>query len=134
MKKLLLVVVFMSNLFANSYEVKLYEKIIPSVFQKGIVVVYASKDTKEFFKNRYLFSITDDCTKADIIVGKKFEQLNSECLKKPFFTTSYRAYRKYSNSIGAFYWKKGRPQLQFDLQKIEKYHLFLPKSLRRYSK
>ena len=134
MKKLLLVFLVVVHLFANNYEVKLYEKIIPSIFQKKIVDVYASKDTKEFFKNRYLFRTTDDCTKADIIVGKKFKDLNTECLKKPFFTTSYRAYRKYGNSIGAFYWTKGRPQLQFDLQKIEKYHLFLPKSLRRYSK
>jgi len=134
LKKLLLAVIFISNLFANNYEVRLYEKIIPSIFQKDKVIVYASKDIKEFFLNKHLFSITTDCNKADIIVGKKFKDLNTECLKKPFFTTSYRAYRKYKNAIGAFYWKKGRPQLQFELQKIEQFNLFLPNSLKRYTK
>jgi len=133
LKKILILILLVSSLFSNTYETRLYEKIIPDIFQKH-VVVYTDVESREFFNNKNLFSITNDCLKADIIVGKKFTIITKECMEKPFFTTSYRAYRKYKNSIGAFYWSKGRPQLIFSLDKIDEFNLILPENLKRYGR
>jgi hypothetical protein len=135
LKKLIVFILLVYNLFANNYETKLYEKVIPSIFQKK-VIVYASEDAKKFFQNTTLFKLVSGCKDADIIVGKKFDKkLDDECKNKPFFATSYRAYRKHiKSSIGVFYWAKGRPQLKFDIDKIERFNLILPDDLMRYTK
>jgi len=66
------------------------------------------------------------------LVGRSFPELPAECQDKPLFSTSYRIYKNLEKSFGAFYWRKGRPQLRFKKEGLERYHLILPEILQRY--
>lgn len=70
------------------------------------------------------------CKDADIVILKN---LPNKCFNKPYFVTSYMDYI-HSNAIGAFYWRKSRPQLKLNAKMIKFYHLYLDKSLRKYAK
>ncbi|MEA3228820.1 MAG: hypothetical protein U9P38_07095, partial [Campylobacterota bacterium] len=66
-------------------------------------------------------------------IGKRFDTLDDSCKTKPIFATSYRSYRDLKSSFGSFYWRNGKPQIKFKLNKVEEFKLFLPKSLKKYA-
>lgn len=133
MRKLFLIFIFIINSFGseNNYELKLYEKILPSIFKKNLLV-YADKKSKEILIYSNVLELTISCIHADILIGKDFENLPQVCEHKPVFSTNYRNFMKNKNSIGAFYWRKGRPQIKFRLDTLRKYDLTLPESLMEF--
>jgi len=132
LKKLLILLIFLSStLFAGeNYELKLYEKILPIIFQTDKLVVYVDSSSKEIFKNSNIFTITSDCDKATVVIGKN---LKKSCPDKPFFATSHRSFENLENSFGVFYWRNGIPNIKFNSSNIIKFNLFLPQSLKKYS-
>ncbi len=64
---------------------------------------------------------------ADIILFPKRKNL-----KKPLIVDSYKALKRYKNSIGAIYIKKGRTQIVFVKERLEKNGLKLKKIANRY--
>ena len=137
MKKIIFILlIFWNILFANnSYELKLYEKILPSIFLQMPIKIYTDKDTKKLLVNSDKFDILTTCTDAVVvIVGKNFENISQECTNKPIFATSYRGFKNYQNSFGAFYWRKGRPQIRFKNDTLNRYNLDLPYYLKKYIK
>ena len=135
MKKIIIISIFIINtLFASdSYESKLYEKILPMVFQQKNINIFPDNEAKDFFKNSSKFNIVYNCDDADLLVGKSIENFPLDCKNKPIFATSYRLFSN-ENSFGAFYWRKGRPQIKFKLSVIEKFNLHLPQSFKKYAK
>ena len=132
MKQLLLSLFLATVILASeNYELKLYEKILPLIFQTDKLVVFTDSSSQEIFQNSKIFSVTSQCNKAIVVVGKSFE---NSCKNKPIFSTSYRNFEKLDNSFGVFYWRNGTPRIGFNLEKIEKFNLFLPKSLKKYAK
>jgi len=118
----------------DNYELKLYEKVLPVIFKVQNLNIYVDADTKSIIKHTRFFNIVSDCTQASLIIGKKFRSLKNECLSKPRFATSYKSFIQQPNVIGAFYWRKSRPQIRFNSKNILKYGLFLPDSLKRFAK
>jgi hypothetical protein len=45
---------------------------------------------------------------------------------------SFQDYKKDKNAVGAFYWRKGRPQLRLRYEAIKKYNLFLSKDFKDF--
>ena len=79
------------------------------------------------------FILANRCDEATtLLVGAKFDNLPMQCQDKPIFATSYRYYKKNLQVFGAFYWRKGRPQLRFKSDRLSKFNLDLPKELRKY--
>ena len=134
MKRLLLLFIFTQLIiYADSnYELKLYEKIFPVIFHKQHLKVFTDKDTKAFLNNSNTFSIVNSCNNAILLIGKEFPSLENKCKNKPLFSTSYLSYHNQKNSFGAFYWRKGRPQLKFNKILLKKFNIILPISLRVY--
>ncbi len=136
MKKLfyfLLVPLFLYG--SQDYELQLYEKILPFLFQKDVIKVYADDDAKKILKSSTKFEIASKCDEAVVVlIGKEFSQLPQACKDKPLFATSYKALKNNENSFGAFYWSKGRPQLRFKNSALNKFHLKLPSSLRKFAR
>lgn len=77
--------------------------------------------------------LTRHCEKADLVYGTLFESLMKECQKLPRFTTDYEVFLKDKNVIGAFYWRKGRPQLRFNKERCDDFEIHLPSELERYA-
>ena len=132
MKTLLILLCSFVFLKADVYTQKLYVQILGSVFQERPIVIFTDKDAQENFQNTPIFQITNKCDKADVVVGSDYSTLDEKCEDIPVFATSYKAYIDNPHSFGAFYWKKGRPQIHFNQKNIERFQLFLPKKFMKY--
>ena len=136
MKKLILIFIFTINILygSDNYELKLYEKVLPIIFNQTYLKVFADSDTKDIIKNSDIFQIINSCKEADLLIGKHQKDFPTSCKEKPIFATTYRGFKSCDNSFGAFYWRKGRPQIKFKLEVIEKFNLNLSYSLKKYAK
>ena len=123
------------NANSNQYEVELYNKVLPSIFTKKPITVFVDKETKALLKESKKFKIVNKCdAKVVLLIGKNFTNLSTLCRHKPQFSTSYKSFKNDINSFGAFYWRKGRPQIRFQQEVIDRYNLRLPDSLQKYIK
>ncbi len=117
---------------AKEYTQQLYEKLLSTLYEVPIVV-YVDKTTKDILHNSKFFLIKNNCDeKVDLLIGSRFEHLPQSCKNKPLFATTYKAYTEYPNAIGAFYWRKGRPQIHFKKAALKQFRLRLPKKLQRF--
>jgi len=135
MKKIFLIFLFIVSFLnaKSNYELKLYETIIPAIFSDYPINVYIDDDMYLLLKDSTVFNIVQNCdSSVTLLIGKNFGTLSLECRNKPVFSTNYRSFKKNQNSFGAFYWRKGRPQIKFNTDVLRKYDLVLPDSLKRY--
>jgi hypothetical protein len=131
MKKIISILLFI-GLYVNAdvnYELKFYERVIPLIF-KTPVHIYADSDIKFILKNSSKFIIEKNCKDAVVLIGNI---KNTNCTK-PLFATDYEVYKLSPNSFGAFYWRKGRPQLKFKRDKLKEFNIKLDKTLEKYIK
>jgi len=118
----------------DSYKSKLFTTILSSIFQIQPINIYVDDDVHELLKDNKHFQILNICDDSiTLLIGKKFDNLSEICKQKPMFSTSYRSFKHNQNSFGAFYWRKGRPQIKFKKSVLEKYNLTLPNGLKRYA-
>ena len=136
MKSILFLLILILELYSDDgYELKLYQSLFPALFQKERLIVYSQEAEQiTIFKNSTYIKLSNNCSDADFIIGKDFDNLPNICDNKPIFATSYRSFTETQNAFGTFYWSKGRPQIQFKSESIKKFHLKLPENLQRYSK
>ncbi len=136
MKKLILIIViFVNSINANdNYELQLYEKVLPTIFRSSSIKVFTNDNVKNILKDSKKFIIVPKCQQADLLMISNKSDLLVNCKNKPIFAMSYRCFNLSNNSFGAFYWRKGRPQIKFRLKIIKKFNLYLPQSLKRYAK
>jgi hypothetical protein len=129
-------IVLLATLLAeagNPYELKLYEKVLPMLFTQYPIRVYADETVRNTLLKSRKFVVVDRCDDSvAVLIGKSFPELPDICQDKPLFSTSYRTYKNMEESFGAFYWRKGRPQLRFKKERLEHFHLMLPETLQRY--
>jgi hypothetical protein len=120
LKKIIFIIsISITFLFSSEIEAKLYDKLFTTLFSKNIVKIYTENPEIKKLKYKNIVFV-DDCKKADIVIGKIKQKCN-----KPVFVLSFKDYKHQKNAIGAFYWRKGRPQLRLRWIVIKKYHLYL---------
>ncbi len=118
---------------ADIYTQKLYEKVLGSVFSHRPIVAYVIGDAKRVLLHSRLFRIVSVCNEhVDVVIADDLESIPSQCLYRPIFATSHKAYKNSDMAFGAFYWLKGRPQLHFRSDKMAELGLPLAKDLQRY--
>ena len=133
MRKLFLLMIFVISLYGQDYTLKLYEKILGSLSDSSSIVVYADGASSQILQKSSKFEVVHFCSEdVEFLVGSSFGTLSPLCKNKPLFATTHRAYHKYSNAFGAFYWTKGRPQLHFNRAILERFELHLPANLQRF--
>lgn len=133
MRVVLFLFLSLALLQADVYTQKLYETLFGSLFHKSPVFVYADKQTRAALRSSRTIVVVEDCRQSDFLMGSDFENLPAPCHDKPLFATSYKAYKEYSNSFGAFYWRKGRPQIHFNRVNLKKFSIALPENLKKYA-
>jgi hypothetical protein len=104
-------------------EVKLLEKVLSDMFdtQKIYVCVYGSDKSEKIKKYSNKIVITD-CQDAQIILTDRYIPENF----KPVFALNDEVLRVIKNAIGGLYWKKGRPQLIFLEDRLNRFNIKLP--------
>ena len=135
MKKHILALCLILNFLSASseYELKLYEKILPLVFEKAGLIFYGDMNTRSILKKSIVFSYESDCEFADVIIGANLKNLPTNCQNIPLFSTSYRSFKNTKKAFGAFYWRKGRPQIKFRSDVMHEQKLHLPEALRKFA-
>ncbi len=133
MKILRLLIVLCMLLDAKEYTLKLYETLLSPLFTDFPIVVYADEESVKKLQKSDVFEVERQCnTDVDLLIGSRFAHLPKQCRNKPLFATTYKAYRANNNAFGAFYWRKGRPQIHFKKEALEKFGLKLPPKLQRF--
>lgn len=104
-------------------EVRLLEKVLSDMFDssKVFVCLYDTNKAQTIKKYSDKIIITD-CQNAQIILTDKHIPENS----KPVFVLNDELLRTLKNAIGGLYWKKGRPQLIFLEDRLDKFNIKLP--------
>lgn len=134
MKKIIIVFIFIINHIValdKDSTIKIYNDIMKSIFVKynHIYVYVPNKEYHQILKLSKVISIVDDINKASIAVVT--DKLDLKHIKKNnpnmmLFVTKEKLLFEDKTIIGAFYWKKGRSQLIFIKDRLDKYHIKLP--------
>jgi len=127
-----LVSIFFSFAFAETPEQELIVKVLKLLSTKNALVKVYEHNPAISLKGSTFTTLSQRCDHADIIYGSNFETLPPSCKVLPRFATDYDVFQKDEQVIGAFYWRKGRPQLRFDKERCERFEIFLPEELVRY--
>jgi len=75
----------------------------------------------EFSSN---FNIVQECAEADIIFVTHQREIKKECQGKIFFGSRYKTLQK-EQTVGAFFWQKGRPNILFYKSRLDRYGIRL---------
>ncbi len=118
MKTLIILLFLTIASFASEERVdikaQILEKIFANIYIDKTITVWTDNPEllEEFKKSSYLI-ITDNCAVATLIVveEKKSIEDDENCRNKPIFVLNYELLKNIPESFGAFFWKKGRPNI-----------------------
>ncbi|WP_333803929.1 hypothetical protein [Sulfurospirillum sp.] len=123
---------FLSMSFAETPEQELIVKVLKLISIKNVSVVIYEHEPSITLQGSTFTNLVQQCSHADIVYGSNFETLPASCKTLPRFSTDYEIFQKDEHVIGAFYWRKGRPQLRFNEERCERFEIVLPPELVRY--
>ena len=125
MKILLIILGIVINLFANSekVETQIYENIISNLSNNKKIKVWTNNSKISYIFGKYSKKlIVVDKKDANIYILSYKEDIPNN---KIVLTTNYKLLKKLKNSVGAFYWKKGRPNIIFIDDRLKRKHILL---------
>jgi hypothetical protein len=144
-KILILLILFYGHLYALERDstLKIYHKLFFSLAPKAVISVYVNDEEyrQVFLTSKKLYLVSDP-KEADIVLitnertlGRVFAENQSLKIgRKPIlFVTDYHFLGKSENIVGAFYWRKGRSQLLFIKNRLDKYNITLPDEYQRFT-
>ncbi len=114
------------------YEIKILEKIAEDITHKTVIKVYViGYDKKKIQNFSNHFKLVMDIDDADIVIVNKYK--NVEKLRnKIILTTDFNLLKEIPESIGALYWKKGRPHIIFIKERLQDYNIKLSKDYEKF--
>lgn len=132
MKKLLLIIFMISALHSDdiSIEKSIFESIFTAINSKQSIKVYVNDPIESLNLKSEKFILVQNCLEADIVVMKSSD-LDPSCQKVPVFGTRYR-HLDHDFVIGSFFWQKGRPNILFYQDRLDKKGIKLDKSMQDY--
>lgn len=116
----------------NSIETKIIDKIATSMYPNQKITVWGeTDDLKTIIQQSTKISPADNFTNAHlIIVSKKVpENIPSNAI---IITTEYSLLVKDTRILGAFFWQKGRPNLLFLRERMQKANVTLDHEFDKY--
>ncbi|MBC8237760.1 MAG: hypothetical protein H8E76_05965 [Helicobacteraceae bacterium] len=135
LKFLLIVSLCYSFAFASEKETatKIVQAIVATVNTYD-QAVWIQKNDKELLElldvNR--FNISDTCKDAGVLILQSSTSFSGACKDKPIVVLDYDILKDHKNAVAAFFWKKGRPNIVFIKDRIEKFNIVLPPSYEIY--
>ena len=100
------------------------------------IYIYTTNiEYRNIFDKSFVIKPIKDIAKADIAFVTTENELKNVLKTNPniaIFTTNRHFLYNCQAVIGAFYWTKGRKQLIFIKNRLDKYHLKLPQEYEKY--
>ncbi len=118
-------------------EVRIIEKIFKDLTKRESVRIYILGDGKEEVKDKIekyseFLKIADVCSKADIVLLTGKARMPRACKDKISFALGRDLLFKLDSCVGAFYWKKGRPNILFLKERLRERMIKLPPEYGKY--
>ncbi|RLJ70864.1 hypothetical protein BCF55_1149 [Hydrogenivirga caldilitoris] len=119
-------------------EVKILEKLFKDMLQRKEVNVLVLGDRKESYERNIReysdkLRTVESCKEANILlIAGDTKSIPEECLNKPIFSTKKENINLFKNCLGAFYWKKGRPNIILIKERLEERGIRLPSEYERF--
>ncbi len=114
------------------YEIKILEKIAEDITHKTLIKVYVIGYDKKKIKNfSNHFTLVQDISDADIVIINKYKDIHN-LRNKIIITTDFSLLKEIPESIGALYWKKGRPHIIFIKERLKDYNIKLSDDYKRF--
>ncbi len=120
-------------------EIKILEKIFTDITRKKSVRVIILGNKSDYFSEgirRYAERLKEakSCDKADIVflAGVYRGKLPKGCGGKILFSSRKKDILLRENCVGAFYWKKGRPNILFIRERLLRKRIKLPPEYNRF--
>ncbi|MDO8454427.1 MAG: hypothetical protein Q7S59_07655 [Sulfurimonas sp.] len=127
MKYLVLLFFFSLLLFSSEIdkiESKIIMRMIDAVSSHKILSIYTNcQKLKEILPAEKIIFV-DDCSDANLAILEK-SKIEKNCTDIPIITLEYDLLKKYPNSIGSFFWQKGRPNIIFIKSRLENQNIDL---------
>lgn len=118
MRALAILIFLTLTSFASEERIDIKAQILEKIFanihiNKTITIWTDSTELLEEFKKSSYLIVTDDCAVATLIVVKEKKNIEADedCRGKPIFVLNYEMLKDIPESFGAFFWKKGRPNI-----------------------
>ncbi len=83
-------------------------------------------------KDHNRLQIVDDCLSANLILLNNQGNLSQSCENKHIFALKYDILSDIPSSFGAFFWKKGRPNIVIIKPRLESQSIKISKRLEEY--
>lgn len=138
MKAIILTLLLAFSLFASdnkdAIRAQIIEKIISNISIHEVITVWSDNKglIAEFRKSSNIIT-TDDCDKANIVVVEDAKNIEDEdCRNKPIFVLNYNLLKDIPESFGAFFWKKGRPNIVIIKPRTLSHGIVVTKELEAY--
>jgi len=137
LKSLLFLLLFVSSLFCDSLSDKLRVDIVKNIVLgiKNSEPMSIWSDDSKIMKALRLsneFKVVNSCSDADLIILKDKSSLPKNINQKHIFVLKYSLLHKIPDSFGAFFWKKGRPNIVFIKPRLKQQSLELSSELKPY--
>lgn len=132
LKSLFLLALLCTFGFAETPEQELIVKVFKLFTIKNTPILLYEHNPAISLQGSTFTNLSAQCSDADLVYGARFETLPHACKSLPRFTTDYELFQNDDHVIGAFYWRKGRPQLRFSKERCDTFNIFLPPELVRY--
>ncbi len=120
------VVISRTNEKDVKYEIKILEKIAEDITHKHKIKVYLIGYSRAKIKKfSTYFILSDNVDEADIVIVSKESKDIYHIRNKIILTTDFRLLKEIPESIGALYWKKGRPHIIFIKERLKDFKIKL---------
>jgi len=129
-KYLFLFFILTFSLFANIQEAQILQYIIKNINQNSFQKIWSDDEKIKHSFQELGYDVVKNATNADLLIIKK--KLPSSKIKGKIFVLKYNLLNTIPKSFGAFFWKKGRPNIVFITPRVKKEHLRLSKELQEY--
>jgi len=131
--KILLILFLVSTIYAGDLKLasNIFEKIILAISHdtKTKIYIYTHIEAIEEYSEK--FNLVNSCEDSDIVILSSVKNIPSRCSSKLLFGTRYK-HLKNKKVIGAFFWQKGRPNVLFYRDRLEKNNIKLDSSFDKY--
>ena len=120
------------NLFAidKNSTLKIYNKVLTSIFKQQVPIIYiTNREYRDILRYSNKIKISDNPNKAILAIVTTKDEIDKIKHINPniiIFATKEKLLFDNQSVIGAFYWKKGRSQLIFIKDRLDRYHIQLP--------
>lgn len=120
---------------------KMYGTIFAALGLKAPIHLYVDdKEYRSVFRHSPDIELVDTFEKSDIVLITTEEALSLARRKKGeapadrplLFATDYHFLKSCEKAVGAFYWRKGRSQLLFLKNRLDRYHIAVPEKYGKF--